>query len=122
MERERQISRLIRESGVVIAPDGFTENVMDKIGTEVEKKICKPLIGRAGRIFIILSILAIVAITIFYGKPAAAFPQLRLKMPELNFNLQFLSEIEFSTGLASALLAVFILVLFDAGLNRRRLM
>ena len=120
MESEQQISRLIRESGVVIAPDGFTENVLDKIGTEVERKSYKPLIGRAGRLFITLFVIAVVAISIFYGKPGAAFPQLWLKMSELNFNLQFLSEVKFSTGLLSALVAILILVLFDAGLSRRR--
>ena len=46
MEREGQISRLIRESGVITAPDRFTDHVMDKIGTETEKKPYKAIIGR----------------------------------------------------------------------------
>jgi len=120
MEGEQQISRLIRESGVVIAPDRFTDNVMDKIDAETERKAYKPLIGNAGSIFITLFVIAVVVISIFFGKPSEIFPHYRLQMPELNFNLQFLSEVEFSTGMLSVLVAVFLLVLFDAGLSRRR--
>ena len=54
MERDPQITKLIREGGVVPAPEGFTGRVMNLIATEPEKKAYKPLIGWGGRILIIL--------------------------------------------------------------------
>ncbi len=121
MEREGQISRLIRESGVITAPDRFTDHVMDKIGTETEKKPYKAIIGRSGRIIIILLVLGTVLLSILFSEPGSRFTETRLQLPELSFTLDFLSDINLSTGLLSVLVAVFILVLFDAGLNRRRL-
>ncbi len=122
MEREGQISRLIRESGVVNAPARFTDHVMDKIGTEAERKSYKPLIGRGGRFIIILLVLGTVLLSIFFSEPGRWLTDTRLQLPDLSFTLDFLSDINFSTGLLSALVAIFILVLFDAGLNRRSLM
>ena len=43
------------------------------------------------------------------------------QLPQISFNLEFLTQINISTGLVSGLVALFILVLSDAGLRRRRL-
>lgn len=122
MERDRQIHRLIRESGIVPAPDRFTGNVMDNIGTVSEKKTYKPIIGKGGRIVIILLVLGTVLLSILFSEPGSRLTETRLQLPEISFTMNFLSDINLSTGLLSALLAIFILVLSDAGLSRRRLL
>jgi len=121
------LSKLLREGGVVPAPEGFTSEVMDMIATEPEKKAYKPLIGRGGRIMIILFLIAVVVLSVLYSEPGGRllestgwFSNLDLQRPQFNMNLKFLSEINFPTGLVSALVAVFILVLSDAGLSRRK--
>jgi len=128
MKRDPHISKLIRESGVVPAPDDFTASVMDKIEAIPVKKSYKPLIGRGGRVIIILFIIAIVVVALLYSNPTGELfgstiqlPQVN-KWPQLHFNLDFLQKINVSTGLVSALVALFILILSDAGLrlNRRR--
>jgi len=127
MKRDPHISKLIRESGVVPAPDNFTASVMDKIEAIPVKKTYKPLIGRGGRIIIILFIIAIVVVALLYSNPTGELfgstiklPQVVNKWPQIHFNLDFLKQINVSTGVVSALVAVFILILSDAGLNRRR--
>jgi hypothetical protein len=128
MERDPNISRLIREGGREKAPLGFTAEVMDLIISVPEKKAYKPLIGRGGQIFIILLGIMIVILTVIYAEPGAkflqagsVFPNLEWTIPEFNLNLQFFSKIHFSGGIAAALVALFILVLSDAGLQKRKL-
>lgn len=127
MKRDPHISKLIRESGVIPAPENFTASVMDKIEAIPAKKSYKPLIGRGGRIMIILFIVAIIAYAVFYADPAGELfgntiriQQVERHWPELNFNLKFLEQINFSTGVVSALVALFVLILSDAGLSWRR--
>jgi len=127
MERDPQLSKLIREDGIIPAPEGFTGRVMNMIATEPEKKIYKPLIGKGGRIVIILFVIALIVISVIYSEPGGRLLEnsgflssLDWQMPKLNLNLDFLSEINLSTGLLSALVAIFILVLSDAGFSKRR--
>ena len=127
MKRDPHISKLIKESGTVQAPDSFTAAVMDKIEAIPVKKPYKPLIGRGGRILIILFIIAVVVLSIIYTDPSGELfgstirmPTLDRELPKLNINLEFLKQVNVSTGVVSALVAMFILVLSDAGLNRRR--
>ena len=127
MKRDPHISKLIRESGLVQAPDNFTDEVMSKIESIPVRKPYKPLIGRWGRIFIILFLVAVVMLSVIYTDPngelfgsAIRVPTVDWQLPQFNFNLEFLKQINISTGVVSALLALFILVLSDAGLNRRR--
>jgi len=126
MKRDPHLSKLIRESGLVQAPDSFTDAVMDKIESIPVKKPYKPLIGRGGRIMIILFLVAVVMLSVFYTDPnselfgSVRLPSLDQQLPQLQINLDFLKNIKISTGVVSALAALFILVLSDAGLNRRR--
>ena len=127
MKRDRHISKLIRESGLAQAPDSFTAAVMDKIEAIPLSKSYKPLIGRGGRIMIIFFIIAVVVLSIIYSDPggelfgtAVRLPRPEWQLPQINFNLEFLKQVKVSTGVVSALVAVFVLVLSDAGLNRRR--
>jgi len=128
MKRDPHISKLIRESGLTSAPGNFTAQVMDKIAAVPVKKAYKPLIGRGGRIIVILFLIAIVVSAVLYTDPGGEFfgrsvnlPQLERQVPRLNLNLEFFKQLNISTGLVSALVAIFILVLSDAGLNRRKL-
>lgn len=128
MERDPRISKLMRESGITHAPDHFTDRVMKKINDNPELTGYKPIIGRAGRILIILFILLLVAISIIYSEPGGrlmenngVIPYFEWKIPQLNFHLNFLKEIHFPTGILSAVLALLILVLSDAGLKKNHL-
>ena len=128
MKRDPHISKLIRESGVVHAPDNFTAAVMNMIEAVPLKKSYKPLIGRAGRILIILFLVALVAIGVFYTDPTGelfgskiALPQVERQWPQIHFNLEFLNQVNISTGVVSGLVAVFLLILTDARLSKRRL-
>lgn len=128
MKRDQQISKLMRESGLESAPDDFTSRVMDKLQAVPSRKLYKPLIGRGGRILIILTIAALVVVAMLFTDPAGklldntsiSVPRLVSQWPQLHFNLDFLKQIHISTGLAAALVAMFLLVLSDVGLNRRR--
>lgn len=129
MERDPNISKLVRESGISRAPETLTSRVMELISKEAEKKPYKPLIGKWGRIGIILFVVGIVAASFIFSEPgqrlsgsSGRLSNLEMELPTINFNLEFLSQINLSTGLVAALVALFILVLSDAGLNRRRRM
>jgi hypothetical protein len=128
MKKDPHISKLIRESGVESAPENFTASVMDKIETVPVKKSYKPLIGRSGRITIILIIIAVIVLAVFYTNPDGEFfgstiklPQMERQLPQFSFNLDFLKQINVPTGAVAALVAMFVLILSDAGLSRRRL-
>jgi hypothetical protein len=127
MKRDQHISKMMRESGLESAPDDFTSRVMDKLQAVPSKKLYKPLIGRGGRILIILTIAALVVVAMFLTDPASklfgsniSIPRVEFRWTQLHFNLDFLKQIHISTGAAAALVAVFLLVLSDVGLNRRR--
>jgi hypothetical protein len=128
MERDPKISKLIREGGLELAPKDFTSQVMNRIASVPERKLYKPLIGKGGRIIIILLGITLVILTAFLAEPGSRFiqtegllPHFSWKIPEFTLNLEFFSNINFSGGIAAALIALFILVLGDAGLNKRRL-
>jgi len=127
MERDPNISKLVKESGISRAPENLTSRVMDLISKEEEKMTYKPLIGKWGRMGIILFIAGIVAASFMFSEPgqglfesSGRLPGLEFELPQVHINLDFLSQINLSTGLVAALVALFILVLSDAGLNRRK--
>ena len=127
MERDQKISKLFRESGLAHTTGNFTDQVMDQIRIVPEKKAYKPLIGRNGQILIVLFIIGIVLLSVFYSEPGGGiFENIRglsnveWKLPQINFSWGFLTEINFSTWLVSTIVALFLLVLSDAGLKRRR--
>ena len=76
---------------------------------------------------IILFLIAVVVISVIYTDPGGELfgstiqlPTADRQLPQLNLNLEFLKQVNISTGVVAALVAMFILVLSDAGLNRRR--
>jgi len=128
MERDPNISKLVRESGISRAPENLTSRVMELISEEAVKKNYKPIIGKWGRMGIILFIVGILAASIIWTEPGQGLFEssgrlsgLEFQLPQIQFNLDFLSQINLSTGLVSVLVALFILVLSDAGLRRKRL-
>ena len=127
MERDPHIWKLVRESGLRSAPENFTASVMDKIQEVPVKKAYKPLIGRGGRILIILLIATVVVLAIFFTDPGEGWFGSTIKMPTaerqeplFHINLEFLKQINISTGVVSALVAMFILILSDTGMKWRR--
>jgi hypothetical protein len=127
MERDPNISKLVKESGISRAPENLTARVMDLIKQEGEKKTYKPLIGKWGRMGIILFIAGVVAASIIWTEPGQGLFQssqrlssVEFQLPSFQVNLDFLSQLNLSTGLVSVLVALFILVLSDAGIRRRR--
>ena len=127
MKRDPQISKLMRESGLESAPDDFTSRVMDKLQAVPSRKLYKPLIGRGGRILIILIIAALVVVAMLFTDPAGklfgnniSIPRMEFRWTQLHFNLDFLKQIHISTGVAAALVAMFLLILSDVGLSRRK--
>ncbi len=127
MEKDPKLSSLIRESGLTNAPEDFTDKVMGKITVIPVKNTYKPLIGRGGKIVVIFLIVCIVALSLFFSEPGArifenakGISDLKWNLPQINLNFSFLSEFSISTGLVSTIVALFLLVLADAGLNRRK--
>jgi len=128
MERDPNISKLMRESGISRAPENLTSRVMGLISEESKKQAYKPIIGKWGRLTIILFVVGLVVASFIMAEPgqglfdsAGRFSSLEFQLPQVSFNLDFLSQFNLSTGLVSALVALFILVLSDAGIRRRRL-
>ena len=119
MEKDRKIERLIKESGLVSAPENFSAQVMDRISSEPEKVTYKPLIGGFGKLFILMLSLVAITISIIYSEPTGFLDERNIKMPEWNLNLQNLPDFNFSTGLLAAMLAVFILVVTDSAVRKR---
>jgi len=130
MERDPNISKLIREGGVVYAPEGFTGKVMDLITDKTGMQAYKPLIGKWGKLFIFLFLAAVVTVSIIFAGPADSsqglgkfFADLNWQLPQINISLDFLSAISLPTislpagrlptWIVPCLVAVFILVLID---------
>ena len=128
MERDPNISKLVRESGISKAPENLTSRVMNLISEEPEKQAYKPIIGRGGKWIIVLFIIGIVVASLVSAEPGqqifsseGVLSGIEWELPKLTFNLDFLSKINPSTGLVAGLVALFILVLSDAGIRRRRM-
>ena len=128
MERDPKISKLMKEAGLLAPPADFSEKVMQKIGVVPKKVAYKPLIGRTGRILVLLFIIGIVLVSLIYSEPGgrvierfAELPAPDWKLPSININYEFLSGTNPAGWLASTVVAIFLLVLSDAGLNKRKL-
>lgn len=127
MERDPQLTKMIKESGVQRAPEGFTGRVMDQIGKIPGQVRYRPLIGKAGRVLILLFVVGIIALSVAYSEPggqilssAGSIRDMEWPWADWSVDLQFLSEINISTWLLATVVALFILVLSDAGLSRKR--
>ncbi len=129
MKKEDHISKLFRESGIVEAPDGFTGEVMERIEAEPVRKTYKPLIGRTGRILIVLFIGATLVLSLFYSAPgeSGTNPESRFinrewQVPSFNLNLDFIQDFNIQPWILSTVVALFLLILSDAGLRKGKLL
>ena len=127
MERDPNILKLVRESGISKAPENLTSRVMDLISGETEKQVYKPIIGKRGIWVIVLFVIGIVVTSLVSAEPGqqifsseGVLSGIEWELPKLTFNLDFLSQINPSTGLVAGLVALFILVLSDAGIRWRK--
>lgn len=120
MEKDKNIEALIKESGLVSAPKNFTAQVMDRISSEPEQVTYKPLIGRFGKLFILIMVMASITISIIFSEPSSFLAERNIQLPQWNLSLPNLPELNFSTGLLAALSAVFILVATDSILRKRK--
>ena len=70
--------------------------------------------------------IAVVVLSVIFTEPggrvieSVGISNLDWQMPEFNLNWRFLSDFKISTGLVAGIVALFILVLSDAGLSRRK--
>ena len=121
MEKDKKLEQLIKEYGLESPPENFTLKVMEKINSEPEKIVYKPLIGRFGRLLILVVILSVIVISIFYSEPSGFLSENLFHLPKWDLNIGKLPDLNISTGVLTALLAVFILVVADNLFKRRRL-
>lgn len=133
MERDPKISKLIREGGVVPAPEGFAGKVMDLITDKPERKAYKPLIGKWGIFLAVFLLAAIVTLSIIFATPAEGnlelarfFGEREWQWPQIKFNFDFFSNLSYTPGavptwVVSTLVAIFILVLLDTRVLKRGL-
>jgi len=121
MEKDQNIEKIIKEAGLIAAPEKFTDQVMNQINTEPSKALYKPLIGRLGRFLIILFVLGLVVITITYAQPGDKLINLQWQLPKVDLNMDFLTDMKIPVAFLAALGAFFILILSDANLGRRKL-
>lgn len=128
MERDPNISKLVRESGILKAPENLTSRVMNLISEKPEKQAYKPIIGKTGSWIILLFVVGVVVASLLSAEPGqrifnseGVLSGLEWQLPQITFNMDFLSQINLSTGLVAGLVALFILVLSDAGIRRRRM-
>ncbi len=120
MERDKKLEQLIKEHSLLTTPDNFTESVLGKIKDASLPLAYKPIIGLRGRIFIIFFIIAIVVSALFLGSGETAEPLFtlpgisdwKLHFPDINLKMP--------SAVLAGLIAVLILVLTDAGLNRSK--
>lgn len=117
MERDKKLEKIIKEHALISAPDNFTDLVMEKVNEPLPYPY-KPLIGKAGRIFI-LSFVALIIVFAIIGSAAEASEPI-LKIPEWKSALPDI-DWKIPSGLLAGLLAIFILALTDARLNRSRI-
>jgi hypothetical protein len=65
-------------------------------------------------------VMASITISIIFSEPSSFLADRNIQLPQWNLSLPNLPELNFSTGLLAALLAVFILVATDSILRKRK--
>ena len=124
MERDKKIEKLIRENSLLAPSDNFTASVLDKLRVTPIKSGYKPLIGRRVGYIAISLIATILLVAIFssingVSEPLINLPDWSIALPEWDITLPDFSW-KIPTGLLAGVVAVFILVLTDAGYSRSR--
>ncbi|MFZ5941439.1 MAG: hypothetical protein ACOYXB_12780 [Bacteroidota bacterium] len=120
MEEDKIYSALIRETAMHKAPDGFTAAVMDRVKEKTAPTAYKPLIGPAGQLMIGAFVILLTVLGIVLGEKSDEpgmlekwFSGSNLSLPAVDFSL--------ALPVLAILAAIFILMLFDARYQRRKL-
>ena len=122
MEKDKKIEQLIRESGLESPSENFTVKLMERIHSIPVRRAYKPLIGRFGQFIILSVILVFITISIIYSEPSGFLTERSLNLPQLDFKIPELPDLNFSKGFLATLMAVFILVVADNLFRKRRLL
>ncbi len=106
----------------------MTSRVMDLINAEPERKPYKPIIGRGGRMFIFIAFVATIVVSLIYTEPGTSLfgfserlSGTELQLPQLNFKMEFLSGFNLSKVVASGVASLFVLLVTDSLINKRKL-
>ena len=130
MEQHKGLKKLIKDHGVEPVAKDFASKVMDRILNEPVKKEYKPIMGKGVGFSILVVFLVIITVSIIYGEPSGLatdrtiqWPQWNLdewKLAQWKLSIKSLPNLNVTGGMLSALLAVFILVVTDALIIRRK--
>lgn len=117
MQADKKLEKIIKAYGLFSPSSDFTQNVIGKIKEESIATSFKPLIGKRGRLIGIAIITLIVLLTILGGnadlsQPVLNIPQWDMKLPEISLTIPKV--------VLAGFVAVFILILSDAGIRRYR--
>jgi len=124
MERDKKLEKIVRENSLLAPSDNFTESVLNKIRVTSMEISYKPIIGRKAGYIAISLVATILLVAIFStinggSESLVNLPDWNIALPEWNINLPKFSW-KIPTGLLAGVVAVFILVLTDAGYSRSR--
>lgn len=124
MERDKKLEKIVRENSLMAPSDNFTESVLNKIRVMPIESSFKPLIGKRAGFIAITLVATILLVGIFSSlnggsEPLFNIPEWSIAWPEWNITLPEFSW-KLPAGLLAGVVAVFILVLTDAGLSRNR--
>ena len=111
MEKDKNIEKILKDTGLVSAPGNFTQKVMSRIRSEPAAKVYKPLIGRGGKLFILVILLGVITVSIIFSEPTGLLAERNIPLPDWNLDIAYLPELIFSKGLLAAMAAIFLLLI-----------
>ena len=117
MERDKKLESLIKENGIISAPEDFTEKVLSRIEQEKTNPGYEPILSRKilFGIFMGLVFLVILTFVLMDGKLGTGF----FRMPDLKF-LDTILSVHIPRGILAGILAMLILFISDAGIYFNR--
>ncbi len=124
MERDKKIEKIVRENSLLSPSANFTEAVLNRIRVSPVTSTYKPLIGRKAGYIAIFLVVSFLLIAIFssqseLAEPLVNLPKWDINFPEWNISLPKISW-EIPSGILAGVVALFILILSDAGYSRSR--
>lgn len=117
MERDKRLTELVKQHGILNAPEGFIEDVLDKIEEQPSMKQYKPIIPK-GVVYAAIFIIVIAAL-IFNRSAEESFHEPLFTLPNWDISFPDISPL-LSSGLAAGIVGIFILLLAEFGLRRRK--
>lgn len=117
MEQDKRLADLVKEYGIYNAPEGLIEDVMSNIREQPSIPQYKPIVQR-GVVYAAILVIIIAAVILnltnegSFNDPFFTIPNWELSVPDMS---PFLSS-----GLAAGMVSVFILLLTEYGLKRKK--